>query len=247
MRMFIDVILNWDVRTNSARKMPGLFGHTRAFFAATESQGSTGSLHTHMLVWIQNMPSSVDEYYSMCKAMGFRDALIKYVDSIATSNVPVSLENCPHCVSPTLEAQKFPQNAFKKPKVNARRPTMVACTGCGDTFGASELIVKHLERLESVHGEVNCGTEIAQKFVVGPQPLPCSDNPASPEAVICSRALLLYQHHHWFHSGSCFKVTKRTPKGDVCRMFMPKESSRSSFWTDDDRIQMKRYPGKRIY
>ncbi|KAF4128939.1 Helitron helicase-like domain at N-terminus [Phytophthora infestans] len=72
MDIFIDVVLNRDSDQGCSQKDSGLFGHTKSFYAATESQNSTGSLHSHMLIWIENMPSTVDEYYTMCSSEGFR-------------------------------------------------------------------------------------------------------------------------------------------------------------------------------
>ncbi|GMF26426.1 unnamed protein product [Phytophthora fragariaefolia] len=93
----IDMVLNWDTDNNCARKEPGLFGSTKAFYAATESQNSTGSLHTHMLIWVDGMPSTVDDYYRMCSLDRFRAAMVKYVDAIASSNVPLDISSCPSC------------------------------------------------------------------------------------------------------------------------------------------------------
>ncbi|KAE9090113.1 hypothetical protein PF005_g19196 [Phytophthora fragariae] len=73
---FIDVVLNWDTDNNCARREPGLFGCTKAFYAATESQNSTGSLHTHMLIWVDGMPSTVDDYYRMCSLDRFRATMV---------------------------------------------------------------------------------------------------------------------------------------------------------------------------
>ncbi|KAG6947642.1 hypothetical protein JG687_00015974 [Phytophthora cactorum] len=84
MAVFIEVVPNWDMDNNCSRRGPGLFGCTKAFYAATESQNSTGYLHTHMLIWIEGMPSTVDEYYQMCSLDCFRSAMIKYVDAVAT-------------------------------------------------------------------------------------------------------------------------------------------------------------------
>ncbi|ETO80797.1 hypothetical protein F444_04777, partial [Phytophthora nicotianae P1976] len=64
MNVFIEVALNWNMEAGCTRAEGGLFGCTTAFFAATEAQNSTGSLHTHMLIWIKDMPATVDDYYA---------------------------------------------------------------------------------------------------------------------------------------------------------------------------------------
>ncbi|ETP21837.1 hypothetical protein F441_04729 [Phytophthora nicotianae CJ01A1] len=66
MNVFIEVVLNWNMEAGCTRAEGGLFDCTTAFFAAAEAQNSTGSLHTHMLICIKDMPATVDDYYAMC-------------------------------------------------------------------------------------------------------------------------------------------------------------------------------------
>ncbi|KAG1686504.1 hypothetical protein DVH05_006518 [Phytophthora capsici] len=115
----------------------GLFGCTTAFFAATEAQNSTGSLHTHMLIWIKDMPAAIDDYYAIRASSRFRDALGNYVDAIATASVPLDLSTCPSCDSKAIEPVELERHAFRKSRPGALRPTTTACKDCGANFGES--------------------------------------------------------------------------------------------------------------
>ncbi|ETN12062.1 hypothetical protein PPTG_09710 [Phytophthora nicotianae INRA-310] len=243
MNMFVNVVLNWNMDKGCPRDEPGLFGHTVSFFAATESQNSTGSLHAHMLIWIKNMPSTVDEYYAMCASERFRAAMVKYVEAISTANVPLDMEKCPSCENGTIKPLELQRLAFKKPRAGASRPATSCCDFCGVNFGADELIVKScMHATKDVNGLAYDDAKVFQ-IIASSRPLPRCFDRLSEEAIVCSRALVYHQHHHWFHTNSCFKATKRTPNGDVCRMFMPKETCTETKWTPEDRIEIKRGAG----
>ncbi|ETM98219.1 hypothetical protein PPTG_19726 [Phytophthora nicotianae INRA-310] len=64
MNVFIEVVLNWNMEAGCTRAEGGLFGY---------------------------MSATVDNYYAMCASSRFRDALVKYVDAIATASVPLDL------------------------------------------------------------------------------------------------------------------------------------------------------------
>ncbi|ETP19884.1 hypothetical protein F441_06267, partial [Phytophthora nicotianae CJ01A1] len=196
-----------------------------------------------MLIWIKDMPATVDDYYAMCASSRFRDALVKYVDAIATASVPLDLSTCPSCDSKAIESVELERHAFRKSRPGALRPTTTACKDCGATFGGSELILKHAQQRISDAGESESNDEDIFHQIASSQPLPLPSTISASEAGTVSRALVRYQHHHWFHSKSCFKVTRRTPKGDVCRMFIPKESCKETTWTSENRIEMKRQRG----
>lgn len=97
MHVFIDEVLNWDQVKGCSKPGVGLFGRTTGFFAATESQNSTGDLHSHMLIWIDGMPRTVAKYYEACKSSGFRDLIAESISSIAKATYPISDNRCPRC------------------------------------------------------------------------------------------------------------------------------------------------------
>ncbi|KAF1786571.1 hypothetical protein GQ600_5064 [Phytophthora cactorum] len=83
---------------------------------STETQSSTGSLHSHMLTWVEGMLSTVNKYYAMCASEKFRNALVKHVDPIATSSIPLHLSSSPSCASNSIGALGFERGAFRKPR-----------------------------------------------------------------------------------------------------------------------------------
>ncbi|KAG1712387.1 hypothetical protein DVH05_000135 [Phytophthora capsici] len=199
MNVFIEVVLNWNMEAGGTRAEGGLFG------------------------------SAVDDYYAMCASSRFRDALVKYVDAIATPSVPLDLSTCPSCDSKAIESVELERHAFRKTRPGALRPTTTACKDCGANFGGSELILKHAQQRISDAGESESNDEGIFHQIASSQLLPLPSTISASEAGTVSRALVRYQHHLWFHSKSCFKVTRRTPKGDVWRMFIPKESCRNEY------------------
>jgi hypothetical protein len=48
MGIVIESLLGWDAKAHRSRSVPGMFGFTKAFLAATEAQGSA-NLHAHIL------------------------------------------------------------------------------------------------------------------------------------------------------------------------------------------------------
>ncbi|KAF4028481.1 putative ATP-dependent DNA helicase [Phytophthora infestans] len=103
--------------------------------------------------------------------------------------------------------------------------------------------MKTSNRILQENSALDCDDKKIFSIIASPRSLSPASDLASNEAAFCSRALLAYQHHHWFHLNSCFKVTKRTPDGKVCRMSMPNETCKMTRWTSDNRIELKRHPG----
>ncbi|OWZ10695.1 hypothetical protein PHMEG_00016417 [Phytophthora megakarya] len=237
MNIIVEVVLNWDTANGRARPEPGLFGVTKAYYAATESQNSTGALHAHMLIWINNMPSTVAEYYKLCGSDKFRQAMVEYVDKIAASNVPLNLSLCPVCGVGTIIAVELQREDFQKPRPGRRRSPTARCQDCKVEFGAGVLIEQHASRVEKNHGLNNDQSDSVLQAIASLKPLPTPPHPNTPEAALISRSILFYQRHRWSHCQSCFKVTKQ------CFIF-PKEPCETTHWGTDNRIHLKRLPGK---
>ncbi|ETP31794.1 hypothetical protein F442_19368 [Phytophthora nicotianae P10297] len=106
-RLLIDVLLNYAQDRQCSRPRSGGFGETKAYFLSTESQNSTGDLHGHMLVWIENMPTTTAQYYELPKHRDFQHRIDDYVSSIASSSFPVSLDRCSSCSSTDIAAMQF--------------------------------------------------------------------------------------------------------------------------------------------
>lgn len=140
MDVFIEVILNWNQKTHSTKTGFGLFGRTRTFFASTQSQNSTGDLHSHMLIWIEGMPHTIAAYYSECKKLEFQKRIAAYVNSIVTASYPISNYRCPVYGEVSLGSIKINQQAYKLPVNGTSRVPTSICTTCKTKFGANEVI-----------------------------------------------------------------------------------------------------------
>ncbi|POM68741.1 Hypothetical protein PHPALM_15056 [Phytophthora palmivora] len=231
MCILISDVFDWDCEKGSSGTKGGIFGHTKAFFAATESQSSTGSLHAHILIWIDGLPTTARAYYELLKNEHLKNQMLR-------------------CELSNLTGLPFTQQAFRKPKRQALRPSTSICTGCESTFGSSEVIDESLKLVESRHQDsfAKLHDNFVFQRIAAPLPFPRTGGQMysaaiSRDALITAKALLSYQHHLWSHTKGCFKVTKRTPDGSTCRMFFPKEACPQTHWTEEDRIELKRDPG----
>lgn len=70
-------VFDWDIANGRSGTSGGVFGRTKAFFAATKSQNSTDSPHAHILVWIEGLPTTVTEYYALLKNERYRRSMLE--------------------------------------------------------------------------------------------------------------------------------------------------------------------------
>ncbi|KAG9092535.1 hypothetical protein FRC06_011888, partial [Ceratobasidium sp. 370] len=81
--ILINLILKKLFGINSAGRTVnttmGVLGRLRAYYSAVEAQGR-GSLHLHMLLWLENAPSS-EQMQSMLQTEEFRQRVADYVDA----------------------------------------------------------------------------------------------------------------------------------------------------------------------
>lgn len=246
MEIIIDVLFDWDQAKQCPKGKGGIFGTTEAFFASTESQNSTGSLHAHIMVWIRGMPTTLQEYYHLRETDDFRCKLVKYVDSALQASYPVDTATCPQCDAAELESIGVDKQAFRKPKKGSPRPMTTRCNSCHSTYGADELVrqcmMKRCRNDRDTASKLTDETFSLYQLAM-PHPLPHVHDPNSLEAITSTQALLTYQNHHWFHSNSCFKRSKRTPSGKSCRMFFPKQVCTATQWNEFDSIELRRTLG----
>ena len=243
MEIVIDVVLNWDRVAKKSRKRGGIFGYTKAFYAAVESQNSTGDLHAHMSVWVHGLPRSVSEYRRSCREDAFRSRLLDYVKSILQATAPATPSSvCPSCDVDALQPCEHIRAAFMKPPRGGQRPVSCACSNCNASFGADELLRSVVGKRSSSIDSCNqwLTNEAIQFANAHPKPLPVPAGSRDRASLVATLSLLVYQNHHWFHSKGCFKATRRTPKGDVCRMFFPKKRCQRTQWTRSRRGRLGR-------
>lgn len=246
MDIVISVLLNWDRSANAARPGRGIFGQVTAFYGSTESQSSTGDLHCHMIVWVTGFPKTVTEYNNLCKSSVFKKKLVDYVDSIVTTDVPFPSDGkCPECSANALEAVEFDQRAYQELKRRDSPFATAQCCSCRRVYGGIELINQCLERgaqEQKIPAESLSEAAVFAR-AASSKPFQLAHRQSGMETFLSTRSLLAFQSHHWYHSRSCFKRTKRTPSGKVCRMFFPKKSSRETQWTSTDCIELGRKIG----
>lgn len=170
------------------------------------------------------MPTTTTEYYALLEQQSFCQRVEQYVSSLACSDFPASPTLCPCCNSDSLGPLEMEKRAFEKPGRGADRPATAQCSECGEIFGGSELVEAEIARVAKRDNISPCRLNDASIHyrIAMPQSLELSPDPDPIRALVVSKALLAFQTHRWSHSKSCFKPTKRTPKGKICRMFFPK-------------------------
>ncbi|OWZ07895.1 LOW QUALITY PROTEIN: hypothetical protein PHMEG_00019643 [Phytophthora megakarya] len=196
------------------------------------------------MAWIEGFPSTIAEYNRMCSSGAFKRKLIEYVKSIMNTDVPLQPnEDCPKCKVGKLTPMDFDKQAYENVRRKDNPFPTARCNGCGERFGGNEIILENLER-ECLTDSAAALTESAIfARTASSKPFSIAADKPKLEAVLSTRSLLSFQSHHWFHSRSCFKRTKRTPSGKVCWMFFPKQCRRKTEWTSAGCIEQQRKVG----
>ncbi|KAJ6622841.1 hypothetical protein B0H10DRAFT_1787574, partial [Mycena sp. CBHHK59/15] len=93
---FIDVILKYNpkAKLNPDGTDPGvgLFGRCKGYYIMVEAQGR-GTLHAHMVVWIEGNPSPQDLRDHMAEVDGqFKSTIFKWMESIISCELPDMVE-----------------------------------------------------------------------------------------------------------------------------------------------------------
>jgi hypothetical protein len=241
MAIIIEHILGWDRVKGAPHAGGGLFGRVTAFYAATESQNSTGDLHAHMLVWIEGLPTSVKEYYELWERTGYRESVGAYAESVISVKLPHSTNACPQCHSQAVASVPFTQEAYKKPVNRAQSFPAAICNNCNKKFGGDEFLQQQItdRALQLNVDTAELAEDMIARHIASPLPLPMPFAEDDTTSLVFCKALLTYQNHYWHHSKSCFKPTNRIPKGNICRMFFPKESEEAAVG-DDGRVHIER-------
>ena len=189
----------------------------------------------------------MDEYRRSCRQDAFRARLLDYVESILQATAPSSPSSvCPKCDANALQPRNHTRAAFKKPARGSGRPVSCSCMSCNSEFGGDELLRAFVaKRSLDFHGIERLLAKEAIDFAnAHPTPLPIPGDGHDQASLVATLSLLVYQNHHWFHSKGCFKATRRTPKGDVCRMFFPKKRCPRTTWTPDGCLELARNCGE---
>ncbi|KAF8177146.1 hypothetical protein K438DRAFT_1606696, partial [Mycena galopus ATCC 62051] len=83
---FIRIVLKYNAASTSTRE-DGLFGRCSAYYAMVEAQGR-GTLHCHMLVWIEGNPSPQELRDRMRSDPQFQGQMFAWLESIISCELP---------------------------------------------------------------------------------------------------------------------------------------------------------------
>ncbi|MEY5044979.1 MAG: hypothetical protein RL713_204, partial [Bacteroidota bacterium] len=193
MQFFLKNILKFDVKSGSATGK-GIFGTTKAFFGAVESQ-STTNLHVHMLIWIEELPNSKSSWEQNMESREFIDNLCNYADQIKSCSYPFEPSPvCSKCFADIISIP-FSDTLRKKNKDRIDPPHTLKCSACSETYPYNHF-----------------RSHITKRHVVGTESVLPLDSIAS---------LMQVQEHDYKHRKSCFKKSVRTNDMTECRFQMP--------------------------
>ncbi|KAJ7699720.1 hypothetical protein B0H16DRAFT_1349051, partial [Mycena metata] len=116
---FVKIILRYDPESHSAAGN-GLFGRCSAYYGMVEAQGR-GTLHCHMLVWIQGNPTPQALRDHMKSSPEFKDKMFSWLESIIKCQLPsdteIVVEADGELKAPDLDAGRPDPRITKEPKV----------------------------------------------------------------------------------------------------------------------------------
>jgi hypothetical protein len=193
MQFFIRHILQFDVSAGASLGK-GVFGTTKAFFGAIESQ-STTNLHVHMLIWIEELPNCKADWEEKLQSQEFVQFLCNYADKIKSCSYPSGpTPVCPKCLG-DIEAIPLCDSLKKKDNNRKEPPHTLKCKACFETFPYN-FFRNHIHKHHVI------GTEsVLPLDSIGP--------------------LMQVQEHDYNHRKSCFKKSVRTTDTNECRFQMP--------------------------
>lgn len=92
MKKFCKVLLGYVDEDAPVHSDGGVLGHVNAYYSCVEAQGQ-GSLHCHMMVWIEGSLNCDEIKQKAVKDAGFAERLIRYLDNCISSSIPVTHDN----------------------------------------------------------------------------------------------------------------------------------------------------------
>ncbi|KAJ7840460.1 hypothetical protein B0H13DRAFT_1510811, partial [Mycena leptocephala] len=118
-KAFIRIILRYDPSSTSSEKN-GLFGRCNAYYAMIEAQGR-GTLHCHMLVWLEGNPTPQELRDRMRENPDFPARMFGWLESIISCELPSTRDPVIETDRPLLPPEMPPgwedPRLHKKPDV----------------------------------------------------------------------------------------------------------------------------------
>jgi len=151
---FLTTAVGWDSASKRPLREPGLFGHARAYYGMTETQGGA-TLHCHLLIWLHGPPMTTLQYEAQTDEQKnvFNKKMELYADSIASNTLPSrpDLVSCSQCQE-TLAFTSLPVKSVYRMKQKRRNllnggprePILAECKKCNSKVSAQHLIRRSL-------------------------------------------------------------------------------------------------------
>lgn len=107
-RAIIETLFGVKSSHHKTTSTVGIFGYVAAYFGTVESQGR-GTLHLHMLLWLENAPTA-EEITAALLTQSFRDKVRKFIEA----NI--------HAFAPGLESKESIQSIPNETEIGYSRP-----------------------------------------------------------------------------------------------------------------------------
>ncbi|KAJ7155909.1 hypothetical protein C8R43DRAFT_825594, partial [Mycena crocata] len=118
-KAFIEIILKYDP-SSDGEQGNGLFGRCSGYYAMVEAQGR-GTLHCHMLIWLEGNPTPQQLRDRMREEPEFQERMFDWLESIIQCQLPsteeVVVEKDGPLKAPDLPPDRLKLRVTKDPKV----------------------------------------------------------------------------------------------------------------------------------
>ncbi|KAI9178748.1 hypothetical protein H9P43_005410 [Blastocladiella emersonii ATCC 22665] len=240
--LVIEHLFGWSVKKGAATDKPGVFGYTRAFFMAEETQ-ARHTLHSHGLLWLVGIPCTTAQWEKCLTNDAWREKFLKFQDRLMSGSYPIaknpSVKDFPcHHVHPDgtpcashLVAVDIPAKYRHRVKTDVPPPIVaqpqapVPQQPHFHTYTSDQLLDHYLKIAIN-----NLADEVQRKL--------CSDayinmlskktgglsNIHNVRVIQMTKLLRLNQEHLYHHLASCTKCRSKDKGGgsNVCRYGLPR-------------------------
>jgi hypothetical protein len=228
-RIFNDVVLNYDIKLGGPRKQPGMFGYVQSYYWVVECQGR-GTLHAHGLIWALGPWSTLSELESLLNDKISRDGLAGFLNQLITNNIELLPDEilCPDtsCEGNAKDFRFMTSGVEKRTKPGRHdhdpESKLARCLKCSGTFTCTEIYVRSLQAiLGDEYKKYFEDKEVQDRFLDTPlEIMPSSEinDIAKKARAYATLKTLLVNKHDFLHRSACFKGGK-----NQCRFKFPKE------------------------
>ena len=134
-RTILETLFQIKITKQRVMTGKGLLGRISAYFGTVESQGR-GTLHLHMLIWLENAPSP-DELLELLKSESFRNRILEFIRANVRSYLP------------GFDSKDSIRSIARDPEVAYNRPPKPSDPNYGDKLKEFEIRVARTEQIHS--------------------------------------------------------------------------------------------------